>query len=378
LKMQFEQSSDRILIKNLDTGEMISFDDIPAPKIDKESFQSANLNFGDNPSVSKPSSSNNSNNSNNSNQIFSPASADSAFHAPENRCQVDKGTGLNFGTFLVSEEKIAGLLVNWLSTLWFAPGKVTEKVSVSDVKKYYIPYYLFYATTHSQYSASVCTVREDIINNQRVRNETWIQSKGVLKTLYKEIILLGASDPIDRSYAKEYEKGDWDLSRINYEDSLPGYIKALANDASTKQVLKSWVSKLEKSFEGSDARVRPSEDQLLPYRESDVVFAKYEKSQIRQKEKAAATEALLTRHKAERVKDLILLLDYSDKLERKLYLPVYICTFIYNAKTYKFWVNGHSEKVVGERPYGAGKIGELSSKGVKLVGAMITNSDKVV
>eukprot|EP01101_Sappina_pedata_P006625 TRINITY_DN3344_c0_g1_i1.p1 TRINITY_DN3344_c0_g1~~TRINITY_DN3344_c0_g1_i1.p1 ORF type:complete len:413 (-),score=105.40 TRINITY_DN3344_c0_g1_i1:127-1317(-) len=383
----------RLQVRNLDTGDIVYLDSDQAINLDRLSHIGASVKtpspipevensapISANPAVSpavNPATNPTTNPAANP-QANSAETKESAFYSQKQQCQVDQGAGLNHGTFLVSEEKIPNLLVKWLSTLWFAPGKVTEKVMVSDVKRYYLPYYLYYVTTQSQYSANVCIIREDIINNQRVRNESWIQSKGVLKTLYKEIMLLGCDGAEDRSYAKTFRKDDWDLNRINYDDPLPSYLKTVAKDDSATKTLKLWASKVGKTFEAESAKLRPTPDQLLPIRGSAPVFSVYEKAKIRPSEKNAAAESLITKHKAERVKDLVLVLDYSDKVERVLHMPVYICTYVYSGKTYHFWVNGHTEKIVGERPFGAGKIGEMSAKGVKAVGAMITHSDKMM
>ena len=48
--------------------------------------------------------------------------------------------------------------------------------------------------------------------------------------------------------------------------------------------------------------------------------------------------------------------EYSAESFKHVLLPVWMAAYKYNAKTYRFVVNGQTGKVQGERPYSAWKI----------------------
>ena len=47
---------------------------------------------------------------------------------------------------------------------------------------------------------------------------------------------------------------------------------------------------------------------------------------------------------------------YADETFKHILLPIWIAAYKYNAKTYRFLVNGQTGEVQGERPYSAWKI----------------------
>jgi ABC-type transporter Mla subunit MlaD len=47
---------------------------------------------------------------------------------------------------------------------------------------------------------------------------------------------------------------------------------------------------------------------------------------------------------------------YSDETFKHILLPIWIAAYKYNAKTYRFLVNGQTGEVQGERPYSVWKI----------------------
>jgi len=179
---------------------------------------------------------------------------------------------------------------------------------------------------------------------------------------------------------KAFDKTDWKLEKIIYNDPFPTtLVPVQMGDISTTtstsgSFLKSIASKVEMTFgslEPSRKEPPPNETDLLPACTSFEIWSKYEKNKIRPHEKELANRNILVQNKAEKLSDLALDVKYSERSERKVYLPVYEGYYVYNSATYKFYVNGHSEKVFGERPWGAGKVGEYSSHSVKAVGTII-------
>ena len=65
---------------------------------------------------------------------------------------------------------------------------------------------------------------------------------------------------------------------------------------------------------------------------------------------------IISKHNADRVQILNIQTDYKNKRFNYILLPVYICNYIYNKKTYNFYINGADGKVVGQYPKSKLKI----------------------
>jgi hypothetical protein len=53
---------------------------------------------------------------------------------------------------------------------------------------------------------------------------------------------------------------------------------------------------------------------------------------------------------------------FSDVRSKLIYVPMYMTSYSFENQTYQVAVHGHSGKVHGARPYGAGKLGSLGNK----------------
>jgi hypothetical protein len=60
---------------------------------------------------------------------------------------------------------------------------------------------------------------------------------------------------------------------------------------------------------------------------------------------------------------------YSDETFKHILLPIWIAAYKYNAKTYRFLVNGQTGEVQGERPYSVWKI-TFAALGVAVLAAV--------
>jgi len=361
-----------LIIKNLDTGEVFINSDRTEfdSKITELSFQSRSVNPNRNQSNTR------SNSSTSNKPVSSPSSAPPKLLS-------DK---INFAPFLVSEERVTGILKAWLSSLWFTPDKVGNSVTVSDVKRYYLPYWLIYALTSSPYSALVCTIQEEIFNNTKQVKEEWKTAKGVQKSCYPDILLNAAVDSEDKSLASSFEKSSWKLNRIIYGEPLPQELstpteqqKVPTINAAKKgglfQMVTETIEKtIEKTLEETgikDIPAPPLSNQLLPHVPQHGIWAQYESKVIAKQEKSLASNKLLLEYKAERLKDMNVNIEYAQLVKRLVYLPIYRCLYVYEGKSYKFVVNGHSEEVIGDRPYGMGKIGSWGESSLKKISKVV-------
>ncbi|MGB1700687.1 MAG: hypothetical protein ACPHRO_12075, partial [Nannocystaceae bacterium] len=61
---------------------------------------------------------------------------------------------------------------------------------------------------------------------------------------------------------------------------------------------------------------------------------------------------------------------YSDVMFKHFLCPVWVSSFRYNDKVYRFAVNGRTGEVAGERPYSVFKIAAAVLAGLALVGGI--------
>eukprot|EP01100_Stratorugosa_tubuloviscum_P002865 TRINITY_DN1678_c0_g1_i1.p1 TRINITY_DN1678_c0_g1~~TRINITY_DN1678_c0_g1_i1.p1 ORF type:complete len:296 (+),score=128.34 TRINITY_DN1678_c0_g1_i1:428-1315(+) len=287
------------------------------------------------------------------------------------------------------QEKILAHLKKWLSSRWFAPGRVIEKITLSQVKKCYLPYWWFDVRTESTYTAKVCIINEEVDGaGQKKRIEVWNDVNGVQRDIYNAIILCAASDATDRNYSSTFKiLKDWNIKKTIWLDSAPpSFTSRQFGSEATKN--ENGVSSLDKAifysnlmnmnakkFCGSIAEKienaidkwgncevpeQPQVEQLLPSYDWNLIWQKQEKL-LRKFEKQSAIKSILLTHRGDRVKNFKMDLRYSEFVNRIFYVPIYDCTYLFDNKNYRVLVSGYSGKTNGERPYGAGKIGEWSA-----------------
>ncbi|MDQ7780034.1 MAG: hypothetical protein RDV41_10040 [Planctomycetota bacterium] len=223
----------------------------------------------------------------------------------------------------------AGLVAfqNWVKKLWFAPSKLKQYAEASDkLAGLYIPYWTYDANTSSSYTGqrgdyyyvteSYTTTEggKTVRKTRQVRKIRWTFVAGHVSNTFDDVLVL-ASQSLPRVYADRLEP--WDLGSLVPFDEK--YLSGFRTE--------SYQIDLKQGFEIArgimDNHIRQSVRRAIGGDEQRIL-------------------SLNTR--------------YSDITFKHILLPIWISSYRYNNKVYRFLVNGRTGEVQGERPYSWIKI----------------------
>ena len=211
----------------------------------------------------------------------------------------------------------------WVRGLWFAPGKLKRAaLDPEAIHGLYLPYWTFDAQMKADYTGQ----RGDYYyETERYRTKNGVQTRQVRKTRWTpaagsvsgfvDDILISASQQrrseIPRAVAL------WDLKGLKpfHSDYLSGYVTEKytlslkdghhQSFRQAKQIAHTWIRR---DIGGDTQRIHNADIRL------------------------------------------------SDETFKHILLPVYVSAYRYRGKTYRFFVNGQSARIHGDRPYSAWKI----------------------
>lgn len=229
--------------------------------------------------------------------------------------------------FKIDNKQAFQLYKAWLKKLWFAPNKLAQKATNSDgIKGIYTPYWTYDANTYTQYKGQrgddyqeteTYTVTEDGKPTTKTRTVTrthWTRVSGDLQKLFDDVLVL-ASNSLPTKYANELEP--WDLQNaVPYNEM---YLSGFRTE--TYQI------DIKQGFDIAKQRMDRQIDTAI----------KQEIGGDHQQISDKGTE-------------------YNDITFKHTLLPIFISTFRYNSKVYRFLINGRTGEVQGERPYSIPKI----------------------
>jgi hypothetical protein len=215
----------------------------------------------------------------------------------------------------------------WIKALWWAPGDLAKYANSPDkLSGIYIPYWTYDSDTASDYSGQrgdnyttteTYTAFENGKSVTRTRTVTrirWTHASGHVDQEFDDVLVL-ASTSLPRDYTEKLEP--WDLPNLVPFDEK--YLSGFRAEA--------YKVDLAEGFQRATVIM-------------DGVIRTKVKRQIGGDHQTITT--LNTQHNAVTFKHTL--------------LPVYLSTFKYNNKAYRFLINGRTGEVQGERPYSAMKI----------------------
>ena len=229
--------------------------------------------------------------------------------------------------FALDEKSAHKAMVAWLGRLWFAPNRLLEFTRAGRAMNgVYVPYWTFDADTRSQYTGAkgvhyyeTRTVTVNVNGKNETRQEQvqktrWYPASGQVSRDFDDVIAI-ASTALPAHLGEGLEP--WDLSQLQpYKPDYlagfqaEGYTVALADgNATAKQKMANVIAQ--------DVRYDIGGDE-------------------------------------QRIDNIST--SYADETFKHILLPIWIAAYKYNAKTYRFLVNGQTGEVQGERPYSAWKI----------------------
>lgn len=244
--------------------------------------------------------------------------------------------------FKITRDQAAQLFRRWLASLWFAPNALKRQASVdAAIAGLYLPYWTYDCRTDTPYSGQrgdhyyVTVPYVAVVNGRTVtrlrreRRTRWTPASGRVANRFDDLLIL-ASRSLPEPVARKLEP--WDLEDLTpYDDAyLAGFI------AERYQI------DLAQGFVAAQTLMRPMIETTI---RADI----------------GGDEQRILQYSP----------TYHDITFKHLLLPLWISSFRYLNKVYRFYVNARTGEVTGERPYSYWKIAAAILAGLLLIGVIV-------
>jgi DNA-directed RNA polymerase subunit RPC12/RpoP len=229
--------------------------------------------------------------------------------------------------FLIERGQATGLFRKWISKLWFAPDALKKLARLDDrLQGLYAPYWTYDSRTSSEYRGQRgddyrVTKTRRVSRNGKMVTETytdtqtrWTPVGGTVGRDFDDVLVVG-SRSLPRSLAEELEP--WDIgSLVTYADD---YLSGFQAERYQIGLAEGWTragERMEQVIRGDVRRDIGGDHQRIT--------------------------SLRTRHDEVTFKHVL--------------LPLWICSYRYREKIYRFLVNARTGEVQGQRPWSWVKI----------------------
>ena len=225
--------------------------------------------------------------------------------------------------FGLDARRAKALYEAWVAGLWFAPGDLKKLATQHGMDGVYLPYWSYDSQTTTHYTGERgehyyvtegYTDAQGKSQTRQVRHTRWYPARGTVHVGFDDVLVCG-SQTLPRALIERLEP--WDLPALRGFEAayLSGFIA------------ERYKIGLEDGFKIAEARMLP---RIRGAVESDIGG---------DEQRVAAMQV---RHADIRFKHLL--------------LPLWISSFRYKEKAYRFIINARSGEVAGERPYSTVKI----------------------
>ncbi|MFC4095609.1 DNA helicase PriA [Euzebyella saccharophila] len=225
--------------------------------------------------------------------------------------------------FKLDDQKAKTIFKNWVNGIWFAPNKLKRAaLDPEGLHGLYLPFWTFDANLFAQYQGQrgdyyyeTKRVRtKQGYKNKQVRKTRWSQATGRVNGFVDDI-LINASEKKRRDIPAKI--ASWNLKEL-----VPFNSKYLSGFVTEKYTVS--------LKEGHHLSFQKAKDIAYTWIRRDI---------------GGDTQRI---HHAD--------IKLSDEKFKHVLLPVFICSYTYNGKEYRFFINGQTGALSGTRPYSFGKI----------------------
>ena len=236
--------------------------------------------------------------------------------------------------FKIDKKLAIESFTKWLSTLWFAPSDLKKYATADKLNGMYIPYWTYDTSAFTDYSGERGIDRSETHyyseeeNGQTVQKSRtvtvtdWYHASGDVKNEFDDI-LINASHSLPKEYADTLEP--WDLESI-----VPFNENYLAGFRS-----ESYQIGLKEGFEIAKEKIQSTIDNAI-------------------------RQDIGGNHQRVHSKNT----DYNNITFKHTLLPLWISSFRYRDKSFRFLINARTGKTKGDRPYSTGKIAATIISGI--------------
>nr|MDD6334983.1 TFIIB-type zinc ribbon-containing protein [bacterium] len=214
--------------------------------------------------------------------------------------------------FEISGKQAEQRFRTWLGRRWFTPGKAKKSVRADRFTGVYMPYWTFDCNTTSNYSARYGKDRRVKQGDKYVTVTDWYSCSGVYSRFFDDVLVNASSRQQDSDVRK--------VEPYNLKKGVPYQPEFVAGFVSER-----YSVGLKSGWEKGRGRIRSS-------LESEI------------------GEQIRTRYHADRVSGLNFSTRYANITYKYMILPLWMSSFRYKNKTYRFLVNGQTGKVGGKAP----------------------------
>jgi len=236
--------------------------------------------------------------------------------------------------FSVSREQAGSAFKGWLESLWFAPNDLVRRARGEEIDGVYIPYFTYDTATHTDYRGQrgehyyVTESYTDSDGKRRTRSvqkTRWYPASGHVSLAFDDVLVC-ASSSLPRLLIRSLEP--WDLHALQAfrPEFLSGFL------AERYQV------ELPHGFEIAKQRMDPS---------------------IRERVRRDIG--------GDEQRIVWMRVAHEDITFKHLLLPIWISSFRYEERVYRFFVNARTGEVSGERPFSWIKIALATAIGLALL-----------
>lgn len=247
--------------------------------------------------------------------------------------------------FKIDRKKASSEFENWVKGLWFAPDKLKDYASHSAEKLngIYMPYWTYDSNTVTHYSAMrgvYYYVTESYTNSEgktqtrQVQRTNWFPASGTVYNKFDDVLVV-SSKSLPENLTNDLEP--WDLKELlAYNDKfLTGFIT------------ESYQVDLKSGFEKAKSKMQSVIQSSVI---SDIGGDVQQVSSVNS--------------------------SYNDIKFKHILLPVWLSSYKYKNKVFRFLINARTGEVQGERPYSALKITLLIISILGCVGLIIYFAQK--
>ncbi|MCL2586704.1 MAG: hypothetical protein FWE31_00505 [Firmicutes bacterium] len=220
--------------------------------------------------------------------------------------------------FRITEQTAEANFKQWLKKRFFAPGSLKRTNVSKEFTKIYTPVWSFSSRTQNNYNGTLGrTVTRTVGSGQNTRTVTetrWFRVRG---TMHKE-------------YLDQLFQAGERIAPVNFNRIRPfnmTQLKVYRQEFLSGIVAEHYSKTLDQCFQE---------------------FANFVRRDI--------SNMIVRKYRADRVGSLHVNTQYLDRRFNYVMLPIYINNYRYKDKTYQFYINGESGKVVGRYPKSGAKI----------------------
>ncbi len=236
--------------------------------------------------------------------------------------------------FTVTKESAAGSFLSWIKKRIFCPSAAKKAAKAGHMHGIYLPYWTFDAKTHTFYTARYG--KERVV--RRGKNETkividWYHTRGSYNKFINDELVCATTNH-DRAMLRGIEPFDTENNLV-YK---PEYIAGFASERYSLGLRDAWEKAKVEIERGIDSDVE---------------------NKVRNE------------HNTTHVDSVRISVSYGNMTYKYLLLPIWLSTYTYKGKVYKFMVNGRTGRVSGKYPISPLRVAIAVLLGLCVVGLFV-------